>query len=476
MMSRIQITKKTKERWVLGTALVFFAGLLGFLAGAGGSWLILAALAAGAILLVLTRSPFAGLLLVLFFLPLERIGSYESSIGTIRASQVIALITLVVWGVRALLARRQLRPNPLFFPLALFCLVSFLGVFRAPNETRAMTVFILTLFTIAVGMLLPQIVTTRQQLRRVVYVLLISATLVSIFGIFQFLGDMVGLPTTMTGLRELYTKEVFGFPRIQSTALEPLYFANYLLLPIGILYALILYRKAAFPRWVMFGLFALFLANLFLTISRGGYLGAVVLLLVMSAFAIRDVFQIRTLLPMFLGVVLVVLVVFKALSLNDATGMNLETFTSHIQNVFYGASYNERIETFDQARQAFWSSPLVGIGPGSFGPFVAQSPFVEPAGGWRIVNNELLELFAETGVLGATLMLLSLLVLLVRTIKAFRLALNSRTRYVLLGLFGAFVGVIVQYQTFSVLYIMHVWVLIGLLIAAQNLILVGEQT
>ena len=465
-----------KKRWLIGGLLLVLSAALGFLGGVGGSWVMLAALAAGAVLLVLTRSPFAGFLLVIFFLPLERIGSYEASVGTIRASQVFALITMLVWGGRTLLMRIRLRSNPLLFPLLLFCVVNFIGVFQAPNESRSMAIFGLTVFTIAVGMLIPQILTTRGHLRRVVLVLLLSATLVGIFGVFQFLGDILGLPSSVTGLRELYTKDVFGFPRIQSTALEPLYFANYLLLPIGVLYGLILYRKNAFPRLVMLGLFALFCANLFLTISRGGYLGAIVLFLVMSAIAFRDVFRVRTLLPILLGGALVVIIVLKALSLNDASGMNLETLASHVRNVFYGASYNERIETFDQARLVFWSSPLVGIGPGSFGPSVAPSPMVMPEDGWRIVNNEPLELLAETGIVGAALMFITILLLVLRTLKAFQKAPEGRTRYVLLGLLGALTGAIVQYQTFSVLYIMHVWVLVGLLLAVQNIILLGERS
>jgi len=39
---------------------------------------------------------------------------------------------------------------------------------------------------------------------------------------------------------------------------------------------------------------------------------------------------------------------------------------------------------------------------------------------------------------------------------------------------AAFVGVLVQYQTFSILYIMHIWFLIGFMISVQNIILKQE--
>ncbi|MFH1171449.1 MAG: O-antigen ligase family protein, partial [bacterium] len=330
--------------------------------------------------------------------------------------------------------------------------------------------------TILVSVAIPQILTTRKQLERLVLVLLFSATLVGIFGLFQFIGDIAGLPTTITGLRDLYTKEIFGFPRIQSTALEPLYFANYLLIPLGVLFAFLLARKGSIPRWITFLLFALLTANLVLTVSRGAYLGFAGLVLCIILLALRDFFRLRTLLPLGIGAVLVAIAVLRALSLNDATGLNIETFTSHIQNVFYGASYTERIETIETAKQAFWTSPMVGIGPGSFGPFTAPSPVEQPQDGWRIVNNEPLELLAETGLLGLLAIGIAFFILIARSIKAlWRCNADDPLRYVLLGLLGALIGVIIQYQTFSILYIMHIWVFVGLLVAVQNLVFLGER-
>lgn len=459
-------------------ALIFVTGaiLLGAATVLGGSWIVLLAVGAGALALVLFRSPVAGMLAVIFFLPLERIGAYESSLGTIRASQVIAFFVLAVWLLQTLLRRRHgLRPNPLHLPLLTFLAVNILGLSVAPNLPHAIVTFLLTAFTIAIGMLVPQLITTGRRLTGVVTVLLISATLVSLFGLFQFFGDAVGLPTTVTGLRALYTKDVFGFPRVQSTALEPLYFANYLLIPAGVLYALLLSRRTSTSWWLSLFLLGLFGANIVLTVSRGGYLGFAVALVVITVISLRDFFRLRMIVPLVLGVMLVALLVPKVLNYGDTSGSNFDTFVNHLQNVFYGASYNERIETFDQAKKLFWISPLIGVGPGGFGPSVAQHPLVMPKEGWRIVNNEPLELLVETGLLGVLSIVLAISLVLVRTRKALRIRTDPMSRSVLIGLFGGACGVAAQYQTFSVLYIMHVWVLLGLLIAAQNLLLYGES-
>ncbi len=433
----------------------------------------LAAAAAAVFALVVTRSPLAGLLVVAFFLPLERLGAYESAVGTIRVSQVVALLTMLAWGFCFIFRRGvRMHPNPLVLPLTVFLAINVLGLTQAPNLSYALGILMLTTFTVLVSWLVPQLVTDEQSLRRVVRALIISAGLVGLFGLFQFLGDSIGLPATITGLRELYTKSVFGFPRIQSTALEPLYFANYLLLPLGVLYALFLSRGIILRQWLAFLLLALLSANLVLTVSRGGYMGFGALLLVVTIFALRQFFRMRIILPLVIGVLLVGLFVSQVVNLGDVSKVNAETFVTHIQNVFYGPSFLERVDTFGQAKQALWQSPWIGLGPGSFGPFVAAHPLVKPEGGWKIVNNETMELLVETGILGFLALMTAVVIVVLRSLRAFRQQQADRmVRAVHLGLFGAFIGVLVQYQTFSVLYIMHIWFLLGLLVASQNLLL-----
>ncbi|MBI4414979.1 MAG: O-antigen ligase family protein [Candidatus Kerfeldbacteria bacterium] len=421
-------------------------------------------------------SPFFGLGLVVFLLPFERLGAYESAFGTIRPSQAIAALLLIAWGVRFLLSRRAARPNPLILPLALFITVNILGLTVAQNLAYGIAILAVTAFTIACGMMIPQIVRSERQLRALMGVLLAAAALTSLFGLFQFLGDLKGLPESITGLRPLYTKAVLGFPRIQSTALEPLYFANYLLIPTCVLYALFLRRKNIVPSWAAFLLLALFATNLALTVSRGGYLGAIAGIGAITLLSLRQFLRLRVLLSIILGVVLVAILVPRILQLGDVARINVETFTRHVGDIFFGASFAERADTVEQARALFWSSPWVGIGPGNFGPAVAIHPLVKPPGGWRIVNNETIELLAETGMFGLLAIVVVVVMLFLRSMKIIlRAGPASHATAIHLGLLGGLIGSITQYQTFSVLYIMHVWVLVGLLVAAQNILLYGDD-
>lgn len=450
--------------------------LLGLVIGAAFAWqqplLAFAASVGVAFITITTKSPLIGLLFATFFLPFERIGAYESVVGTIRLSQVFALITIAVWGARKMWTGEwKVEPNPLVIPLMIFLAVSVFGLTHAPNLTYSLGVLLLTAFTIFFSWMIPQLVTSKEKLLRVVWVLLLSATLVGVFGVFQFVGDTIGLPTSVTGLRELYTKDVFGFPRIQSTALEPLYFANFLLLPIGLLYAFFLNKRSPLRQWLSFLLLGLLGVNLVLTVSRGGYVALAVVLFVITLASLRHFLKLRTLIPLALSFVVVLLLVTQLLGAGDIQGINIETFTTHVQNVFFGASYAERIETIEQAQAAFGSSPWVGIGPGSFGPWVATHPLVEPDGGWRIVNNETVEVLAETGLLGFLAIVSVVLILIFRSMKTLIRPGDITVKLILLGAFAAFLGALAQYQTFSILYIMHIWFLVGLLVATQNILL-----
>lgn len=463
-----------KDVFVILTTLL--AGALAAL----GAWMdalpivIAFSLASAAGVFIFAR-PLLGVLGILFFLPFERIGSVDVAGMTIRAHQAFAIVTLVAWAARALRRRTTIRSNPFVLPLAFFLLANGISLYNAVNMERSLLVFLFTAFTIAVSAVLPQLIRTRDDLRIVLRVLFVGAAIVTAFGLFQFVGDLAGLPITFTGLRPHYTKIVFGFPRIQSTALEPLYFANYLLLPIALLITLYFFEssrekdKRTFRPWMLLGLLILAGVNFILTVARGGYIALAVMLILLGFVYLRDILTPKRFFSMAAASVVVGLAAVRLLGIGGT--FNIQTFAAHVQNIFGGASYSERVENYEIAWRAFTEHPLIGIGPGAFGPYASEHSYVEPRVGWKIVNNESLELLAETGVIGFTIFLVVAIMSLLRSLKAWKRARDPFLKAVLLGLTAAWIGILVQYQTFSILYIMHVWVTFGLLVAVQNMIL-----
>lgn len=449
--------------------------LLGFMSTMSRSFLIGGGLVALVLIWQIFKRPFLGILLIAFFLPLERLGAYETDWGTLRLSQVFLAVTLIAWLWQMLVRKKIVfKQFPILLPLTVFILVNIVGLIWAENLLRSFFVLAVTAFTALSAWLVTNLVTDKAKLKKIIIIILVSSTLVSIFGLYQFMGDMMGLPHTITGLRQHYTKDVLGFTRIQSTALEPLYFANYLLIPLSVIYALFLSRFWQTKRWLMVILILLLGINLFLTISRGGYLALLAAFLVITFLYFRNFFTWKKIV-LFIVIVLVLYYLGVQFLQIGGGALNWETFTQHVSGVFSGPSFVERIDTFEKAYQAFVDNPIFGIGPGSFGPYVATFTHIMPEGGWQIVNNEFLELLTETGLLGFLSVLVILVIIFVRSIKAIKKTKDNFLKAIIVGLLGAFIGVVVQYQTFSTFYIMHVWFLFGLIIACQNIILRRDE-
>lgn len=419
--------------------------------------------------LVIFRNPWHGLLLLAFFIPFERLGSYDIGGMTLRPSQVSGGLTVVSLFFHLAAKKRLPMPkNPLLIPLGLFVIVLLFGLINAPNMHRSLLVLFFTLFTICIGMAIPFLVTTQKHVERLLLFFFASYLVVTIFGLYQFFGDLIGLPQELTGLRDLYVKDVLGFPRVQSTALEPLYFANYLLVPLSILIARFINRDNVFSPLYTFGLIALGGVNLILTVARGGYIAfAVSLCIVLAYFFFEQKLITWRNVGIASGVLIMsIIVVSKLIGFQTVS----EEFLGHVSHLTGGASFNERVDTIELAYQAWHEHPLIGIGPGSFGPYEAPHPYYmrEPEG-WRIVNNEYMELLVENGVLGLLFMSIVFLLVIIRSIKAILVTNNDYIKTILVGTLAGFLGILVQYNTFSILYIVHIWFVIGLLVALQNI-------
>jgi len=466
------------QGWKKLLSLIVLAGLIvlfGFLSYRVSPLYVLGGLGSAIIALVVFQNPWHGILLLTFFIPFERIGSTDIAGTTIRPSQITALLTMVSFFFLGLGRKRFGIPkNPTVYPLAAFILIALVGLLNAPNLGRSVTVLAFTLFTLALGVFIPFMVKKKKHVEQMLNFFFASMLLVTLFGLYQFAGDLIGLPPELTGLRELYTKDILGFPRVQSTALEPLYFANYLLVPLSILLSFFFARTKSIHPLVTVGLFGLGIINLVLTVARGGYIAFAVsagILIIYYFFQLKLVTW-RNFGYAVISLIIGVIILFKAVGIEAVTN----NFASHVGNLFEGASFSERVEMYEIAYKAWLDHPWVGIGPGSFGPYASWHPYVVPQHGWSIVNNEYLELLAENGILGLIAMSLVFVIVIIRSIKAIMIAKDPYLQAVTVGVLAGFLGILVQYNTFSILYIVHIWFVVGLLVALQNIIFKDHQS
>lgn len=410
-----------------------------------------------------------------FLLPYERIPSVDVFGVTLRLSFIVAgLLILRALYLVVVKRTKNLELNFTTKTLAAFLVWVVLTGFFAINIGRAAQVIVFIIFT-AVTALAVTVVYEKEYLEDIIKGLLISASIVALFGAYQYLGNLFGLPNWATGMRERYSWQVFGFPRIQSTALEPLYYCSYLLLPTSIVITRLLVKG---KQWRINALLLLvFATSIFLTVSRGG----IVALVGMSTFLVGASLLLSTTnLRRALGTIGIVAAAF-ILSLLTITYLakppvdkqvtggkkGSAAYTKQLQNTGLEGGGDERAKVRAQALAILEEDHTryaLGIGAGQFGPY-AQNNIKDPTGGWLVVNNLPIEILVELGAIGFGLFALFVLSLVSHTVRFLPGSKTTTSGVVALAILGYLFAEAIQYQTFSTLYIMHIWFAIGLLMA-----------
>lgn len=461
---------------ILWTALAiftaaFFALIIGKFAALSLA-IILVFLVVLVIAFFILRNVELGWLLIIFFLPFERVPTFNLGGVDLKINTILGFITLIAWVLALMFNPKKYKvsPNALAIPLLIFIFTMVLSLAQAQAMARSLQVLFFILFTMGLSVLAVNMVQTKEILNKTIKTLFASALVVGIFGLFQFGGDVIGLPQSLTLLKTGYTSSVFGFPRIQAFSMEPLYLANYLLIPLMIGAAFFFNKTGPLKRWQLVSLVSLLMINFVLTVSRGGYLGFIGAAIVLGIIIFRKVLTWKNIVYGLLIIVVVGYGVAFALSRGDVRATN--EFIGHVMlaDLKRGESIQGRLATFRRAMQAVHESPILGIGIGNYGPWNKFYPPYTPPTGWDIVNNQYLETLAETGIVGLSAFGLFIFVLIVRSFFALKYVKDKYLSSVLVGLLAAFIGVLIQYNFMSTLYIIHFWILIGLLIAVQNII------
>jgi O-antigen ligase len=298
----------------------------------------------------------------------------------------------------------------------------------------------------------------------------------SLFGLYQFVGDLVGLPT---GLREHYTKAVFGVPRIQGTAVEPLYFAGMLIIAIFVL-LICLYSQSSLPQPTLLSriinikkshyilmLLVIVFVTFILTISKGSF---AVLSLCVPVFMIMSYFKFK--LWNFLIKKYFILTLFSVLLIFVTTF----TFTNPIailgsigQNMIdtiagTSPSAVERGIYINEAVSVLPKNSLFGIGMGQYASYVGDNLNNLNIDRKAIVNNVYLEVWLENGILTFLVFIFLLLGSLITSIKKINLNRLSFTTKELSSfcLFFCLLSYFIQWNLFSPIFIMPIFILIGL--------------
>lgn len=428
------------------------------------------------------------LAVVLLLLPFELVPRFELFGATIRLSQLAALILIAI-NVPSLWRQKSQWLHTPWLWLSLFVIFSAVSSLFAVSTKKAVMSTSFYAFDFVLAYVVAKCFDAKYSslYKKIVFSI---SLIVVIFCIYQFVGDTLGLSTNLTLISDKYSKLIFGFPRIRGLAIEPLYLANYLLIPLGLSLSLV-YFKAYKYSYI---LSAVFLTSIWLTVARGAYLAAGVMLLVLTALMFwHKMFKEFLVLA---GVVLLsILLSFsliwasgrfaKQLPVEKATQTEFDTtiptegitaegntdrLLEHTTDFSSETSFTDRAKTAKTALELSKQYPLLGVGPGNFGRYVVKTYPQTFTDINQIANNEPLEILSEVGILG----LLSIAgfaaccVIYSWRYKFKQHDIENNIWFLATSLI--LVGFVVQWQTFSTLYVTHIWVMIGIFLASSKLI------
>lgn len=448
--------------------IIFLLGLIiGVFAFYSSTWAF-AAISGVIASVLIFRKPELGILAIAFFLPFERLLTFEVKGYTLQISHLLVLLTFVSWTIRGISQKHiNFQRTPLDMPLLAFLLVNLLSMWNAIDKERSVAIFSLALVSVLMYYLVVSIVQDQNMLRKAAKALIVSGILVSLFGLYQFAASYLGWPA-YNG--EYYRPHVGYMTRIQSTTLEPLIFASYLLVVMPITLSLARLKHSFWKQhWLLVGLVIMGLAMI-LTISRGGYIGLAIAVLAVFLLSKREI--LRRMRP---GRVFAALAIFVA-------GIIVLLFViaprgSITMTIYQGArsrtmSAAERKVAIERGINFFRGSPFLGIGIGNFGPYSNQLAKKTNAGpkSFDVVNNVPVEVLAESGILGFVA-LLCIWLSYIRTMwLALRRARDEWIYLLIVGLAAAFLALSFQYLTFSPFYAAWTWFLLGLSMAAARIV------
>ncbi|MFA6423022.1 MAG: O-antigen ligase family protein [Patescibacteria group bacterium] len=424
---------------------------------------------------MISKNPFVGLLALIISIPFERFPSINIGNIDIRANQLIASLTIVSLILYKVFKKKKFSSYAVAPLILLFSASMIISMSQAENLTRAITVLVFTFFMILISFAVTNLINTKLKLQAVTKYLLATSFLVGIFGFFQFFGDVIGLPTTITILKDIYTKEVFGFPRIQAFSMEPLFYADFLFIPLCITLILFLKNdKLIFSKKFLLVIFSIIFLNMILTLSRGAYLGLCVVAFVVIILQFKNVFSIKNLKYILVVFSITFIGAYLFLARTGSNSVSVFMKQATLGDLGKSESTVARLTTFDQSLEAWQNHKIFGIGPGNFGPYVKNYPSDPGVSGWPTVNNEYLEILCEMGVVGLSVFILVIFTIYCRSFIAYRVTRDIFLKSMILGTTLALTGILIQYFTFSTLYIIHVWFLIGLILAIQNIAFKGD--
>jgi hypothetical protein len=311
-------------------------------------------------------------------------------------------------------------------------------------------------------------------IRKTIYI--VTAAVVS-FGFLQFVLDVFGVSPRLTDLRGCCTSNsTYVFPRVYSTALEPLYFDHFLMIPLWLLTFDFWRNKNTRSNRHLQILFIATASLFILTIARSATVSLILagLIFLWGMGGIRRHRELINFLAKAWGKALLsalVLILFSGMiaifipknaRYNDTGFGSLKLFGGHAVDVNDGSAHT-RYDLWPKSVSLIESHPLEGVGANNSRIELNIEKYRQGAAPNRLqpFNNDLIALAVDLGLL-ALVFFGPLFAFLLRAFyQLFKKGWNSIAAPFALIL----VGMLIQGNFFQSLLLTRLWVVIGLLLA-----------
>ena len=420
-------------------------------------------------------------------LPFQGFPSLLGEIVNLRISQVLVSIGLVMVLLLYLKKDENLlsqKVNSFFLWASAFFLVSVPGWFYIINFNRFLQFLVGTLLVFGATFIISHF---GQNIWRKVRLLMITMIITSLVGLYQLITDMLNL-TEISLLKEGYTKAVFGISRIHSFLPEPLYLAGALFFPIFLASLYWLTNQNLFtleklikspkllwitqPRIINLGLLILFGLVFLLTYSKSAFLAISINLALLVFLSIKKYQQWALFKIVSVGITMAAITIFMASLISPTLSAAITEIKNNFIQSLTGESTSaiERNTFIEAATNILPEFAATGIGLGQFGPRVAFVLRHFYNSDQLIVNNIYLEVWLENGFLAFCLFIGLWLWVLMKNWRHLIYTPNWTEPLIVLrlALVLTLQSYLIQWFFFSPLYIMPIFILLGLLLALDR--------
>jgi O-antigen ligase len=325
--------------------------------------------------------------------------------------EIFITMVLVAWLIQIFLKKADWREkNPLLWVLILYIVINIISCFvGVTNGGRLLIIafrFMRTTFLAYIFFVVINNVKTRKQIKQLVIISLICATIVAGFGVVQWaMGqtwsenfskkvlDRIGYPQNVNFVAGESEGQAY---RVNSTFAHPNVLGGYLVFFLPFFVSLLWGTKNFFARLFLAGGLLINLVCLFFTGSRMSWIAAAAIALAYGVLGLLD----RRLVISFVVLVLIVVAVFVLIYPPPFIKMRL-TGTQAQKSV------QGRLYYYQLAADEFMKRPFFGLGEGMVGYIIKQGNIRQMWGG---VENVYLTFLVAEGIVGLTAFLLIWLV------------------------------------------------------------------